>query len=72
MVFPLLGIVSLRLGMIAASCRKVFGERKNPNHGLRLRTADSELLIYLLLPSVPADKPPILPKSMKGTAPPET
>ena len=28
--------------------------------------------IYLLLPSVPPDKPPILPKSMKGTAPPET
>ncbi len=32
----------------------------------------SELLIYFLGPSVPPDKPPILPKSMKGTAPPET
>jgi hypothetical protein len=27
---------------------------------------------YLLLPSVPPGKPPILPNSMKGTAPPET
>ena len=27
---------------------------------------------YFLLPSVPPGKPPILPKSMKGTAPPET
>src|SRR4030043_309813 len=32
----------------------------------------SELLTYFLLPSVPADEPPILPKSTKGTAPPET
>ncbi len=38
MVFPLLRIVSLGLGMIVASCRKVFDERKNPNHGFRLRT----------------------------------
>jgi hypothetical protein len=29
-------------------------------------------LTYLLLPSVPPDKPPIFPKSIKGTAPPET
>ena len=31
-----------------------------------------KLLTYLLLPSAPPDEPPILPKSMKGTAPPET
>ena len=38
MVFPLLRIVSSTLGMIVASCRKVFDERNNPDHGFRLRT----------------------------------
>jgi hypothetical protein len=38
MVFPLLRIVGLGLRMIVASCLKVFDERKNPNHGFRLRT----------------------------------
>ncbi len=32
----------------------------------------AELSTYFLLPSVPADEPPTLPKSTKGTAPPET
>ena len=43
-------------------------------HGISFlgNSEGSERLTYLLPPSAPPDKPPILPKSMRGRAPPET
>ncbi len=38
----------------------------------RANSEGPELLTYFLGPSVPPDVLPILPKSIKGTAPPET